>query len=138
YSVGVNSNLASSLKTSTSGSTGAIVLTGQETKHYLSRSKQEGYDNNISYSESIESEQKRIVTRRELLDKDSERVRGAEVMWQGKIQDIITGSIPLNFTLPATAKKMNIRTADDSLRVRFKSGFSPFIQVDFWFELTEE
>jgi hypothetical protein len=59
-------------------------------------------------------------------------------MWQDKIQDIITGSIPLNFTLPATATKMNFRTADDSLRVRFNSGFSPSIQVDFWFELTEE
>lgn len=138
YSLGVNSNLASSLRNSTSGSTGAIVQTGQEVKHSLNRSKQDGYDNNISHSEANESEQKRIVTRRELLDRDTERVRGAEVMWQDKIQDIITGSIPLNFTLPATATKMNFRTADDSLRVRFNSGFSPSIQVDFWFELTEE
>jgi len=138
YSFGVNSNLASSLRNSTIGSTGSIVLSGQELKHSLNRSKQEGFDNNISHSESNEAEQKRIVTRRELLDRDTERVRGAEVMWQDKIQDIITGSIPLNFTLPATATKMNFRTADDSLRVRFNSGFSPSIEVDFWFELTEE
>ncbi len=138
YSFGINSNLTSSIRNSTTGSTGSIVLTGQETKNSVNRSKQVGYDNNRSYTESNESEQKRIVTRRELVNRDNERVRGAEVMWQDTIQDIITGSIPLNFTLPATATKMNFRTADDALRIRFNSGFSPSIQVDFWFELTEE
>jgi len=137
-SISVNSNLTTALRSSTNGAVGSLTQSGQELKYSLNRSKQEGYDNNISHSESNEAEQKRIVTRRELLDRDTERVRGAEVMWQDKIQDIITGSIPLNFTLPATATKMNFRTADDSLRVRFNSGFSPSIQVDFWFELTEE
>jgi hypothetical protein len=137
-SISANSNLSTAMRTSTNGSMGSIVMSGQELKHSLNRSKQEGYDNNISHSEFNEAEHKRIITRRELLNRDKERVRGAEVMWQDKIQDIITGSIPLNFTLPATATKMNFRTADDALRVRFNSGFSPSIEVDFWFELTEE
>ena len=63
---------------------------------------------------------------------------GTTVMWQGEIADIITGSIPLNFTLPATAGKMHFRTADDSLRVRFGSGVGKSISVDFWFDMIEE
>ena len=59
-------------------------------------------------------------------------------MWQGKLADIITGSIPLNFTLPATAGKAHFRTSDDSLRVRFGSGVGRSLSVDFWFDLTEE
>ena len=133
-SAGVNSNLITANNSSTTGSSGAINQIGQEVKYSLNRSIQEGYDNAILG----DSEIKRIVTRRELLNRDAERIRGAEVMWQDKIQDIITGSIPLNFTLPATATKMNFRTADDSLRVRFNSGFSPSVEVDFWFEITEE
>ena len=120
--------------TANSGSTGSIYKSATKTGYSYNQSLNVGFDN----TQYGESEIKRIVTRRELLDRDIERVRGAEVMWQDKIQDIITGSIPLNFTLPATATKTNFRTADDSLRVRFNSGFSPSIQVDFWFELTEE
>lgn len=120
--------------TANSGSTGSINKSATKTGYSYNQSLNVGFDN----TQYGDSEMKRIVTRRELLDRDNERVRGAEVMWQDKIQDIITGSIPLNFTLPATATKMNFRTADDSLRVRFNSGFSPSIQVDFWFELTEE
>ena len=84
------------------------------------------------------SEVKRIVSRRELLGRDNERVRGAEVLWQGTAQDILTGTIPLNVVLPATASKTNVRGRDESLRVRFSSGFSPTVAVDFWVELSEE
>ena len=59
-------------------------------------------------------------------------------MWQGELVDIITGAIPLNFTLPASASKMHFRTTDDSLRVRFGSGVGKSITVDFWFDITEE
>ena len=110
------------------------VNTGYAYSQFLNNSFDEGNSN----SKGLDSKSRRIITRKEVPNTDKERVRGAEVMWQDKIQDIITGSIPLNFTLPATATKMNFRTADDSLRVRFNSGFSPSIQVDFWFELTEE
>jgi len=137
-SLSVSSNLTTALRSSTNGAAGTVSQSGQELKYSLNRTKQEGYDNNSSHSEMNEAELKRVVTRRELIGRDTERVRGAEIMWQDKIQDIITGTIPLNFTLPATANKMNFRTADDTLRVRFNSGFSPSVQVDFWFELTEE
>jgi hypothetical protein len=120
--------------TANSGSTGSINKSATKTGYSYNQQLNVGFDN-VQYDES---ELKRIVTRRELSDRDNERVRGAEILWQDKIQDIITGSIPLNFILPATATKISFRTADDSLRVRFNSGFSPSIQVDFWFELTEE
>ena len=81
---------------------------------------------------------KRLITRKEVPDTDRQRVKGAEVMWQGEVVDIITGSIPLNFTLPATAGKMHFRTADDSLRVRFGSGVGRSTSVDFWFDIDEE
>lgn len=137
-SLSINSNLTTALRSSTNGAVGSIAQSGQELKYSLNRSKQEGYDNNISHTEANEAEQKRIVTRRELLNRDKERVRGAEVMWQGELVDIITGAIPLNFTLPATASKMHFRTSDDSLRVRFGSGVGTSLSVDFWFDLTEE
>lgn len=119
---------------SQSGSTGAISKSASKTGYSYSQTLNVGHDQ----STLGKSEVKRIVTRRELLNRDHERTRGAEVMWQDKIQDIVTGTIPLNFTLPATATQLNYRTADETLRVRFNSGFSPSVQVDFWFELTEE
>ena len=81
---------------------------------------------------------KRLVTRKEVPGTDQQRVKGAEVMWQGELADIITGSIALNFTLPATSSKIHFRTSDDSLRVRFGSGVGKSLSVDFWFDLTEE
>lgn len=137
-SASANSNSTTASRSSTNGSMGTINMSGQETKYSLNRSKQKGYDNNKTNTELKESEHKRIVTRRELLNRDNERIRGSEVVWQGKIQDIITGSVPLNITLPATATKMNYRTADNTIRVRFNSGFSSSVEVDFWFEIIEE
>jgi hypothetical protein len=122
----------------TYGSSGNIAKQAFETGYSFGQLLARSADVIENKSIIQEGEMKRIITRREVPNTDKERVRGAEVMWQDKIQDIITGSVPLNFTLPATATKMNFRTADDSLRVRFNSGFSPSIQVDFWFELTEE
>lgn len=136
--VSANSQLPTAMRSSTNGSAGSVVQTGQEIQYSLNRTKQTGWDQNSSSSSLVDSEQKRIITRRELVSRDNERVRGAEVMWQDKVQDIITGTIPLNFTLPATATKMNFRSADDTLRVRFNSGLSSLIEVDFWFELIEE
>ena len=58
-------------------------------------------------------------------------------MWQSEIADIITGTIPLNFTLPATAGKL-YPTTDDSLRVRLGSGVGSSVSVDIWFDIVEE
>jgi hypothetical protein len=122
----------------TFGTSGNITKQAFETRYSFNQLLSRGADVSEAKSLIIGGEMKRIITRQEVPNTDKERVRGAEVMWQDKIQDIITGSIPLDFTLPATATKMNFRTADDALRVRFNSGFSPSIEVDFWFELTEE
>lgn len=65
------------------------------------------------------------------------RIRGAEVMWQDELVDIVIGSVPLGITLPATASKM-YRTTDDSLRVRFSGGVSAFVNIDVWFDIVEE
>ena len=107
--------------------------------------KNSGFDIAVNKTTIESGENKRVVTRdyvpSNILDHtelNKKRINGAEVMWQNEFQDIITGTIPLNFTLPATASKMNYRTVDDTIRVRFNSGFSSSIQVDFWFELTEE
>jgi hypothetical protein len=120
------------------GTSGNIVKQAFETGYSFGQFLARSADIVDSKSLILGGEMKRIITRREVPNTDMERVRGAEIMWQDKIQDIITGSIPLNFILPATATKMSFRTADDALRVRFNSGFSPSIEVDFWFELTEE
>jgi hypothetical protein len=138
YSISTSSNLVSAARTTTNGAQGTLSQIGQELKYLLNRILQRGWDNSIVTTTVHDSESKRIVSRRELLDRDTERVRGAEVLWQGTVQDIVTGSVPLNVILPATAAKTHRRTVDEGLRVRFNSGFSPEIEVDFWFELSEE
>jgi hypothetical protein len=109
----------------THGSTGTIMKQASEAYHSYSQYLNTGYDEGV-------------VAHAEVPGTDQQRVKGAEVMWQGELVDIITGTIPLNFTLPATAGKMHFRTSDDSLRVRFGSGVGKSISVDFWFDLTEE
>jgi hypothetical protein len=110
---------------STHGSTGTITKQASETNYSYAQYLNTGYDESI-------------VTHAEVPGTDRQRVKGAEVMWQNQLVDIITGSIPLNFTLPATASKMHHRTADESLRVRFGSGVGKSISVDFWFDMVEE
>lgn len=120
------------------GSQGSITNQATRTGYTYSQYLNNSLDEGNTYSRFSKGEMKRLVTRREVPDTDRERIKGAEVMWQGELADIITGSIPLNFTLPATASKMHFRTSDDSLRVRFGSGVGASISVDFWFDLTEE
>jgi hypothetical protein len=131
---GPNAVFPSYQLTANSGSTGSINKSANKTGYSYSQTLNRGFEN----SQLGENELKRIITRRELSGRDKQRVRGAEIMWQDKIQDIITGTIPLNFTLPATAARLHFRTADDTLRVRFNSGFASSVEVDFWFEVVEE
>lgn len=124
--------------TNSFGTQGNIIKQANKTGYSYSQYLNNSFDEGTIESKTINSKSRRIITRKEVPNRDNERIRGSEVMWQGKIQDIITGSIPLNITLPATATKMNYRTADNTIRVRFNSGFSSSVEVDFWFELTEE
>ena len=122
----------------TYGRQGSIIRQASQTGYTYSQYLVSNYDDGKSLTKPIAGEIKRKVTRREVAGTDTERVKGAEVMWQNQLVDIITGSVPLNFTLPATASKMHHRTADESLRVRFGSGVGKSISVDFWFDLIEE
>lgn len=130
--------LPSVSQNASSGSQGSITKQANKTGHSYSQFLNNSYDEGKGYTEIEGGEMKRVITRKEVPNTDRQRVKGAEVMWQGELSDIITGSIPLNFTLPATAGKMHFRTSDDSLRVRFGSGVGKSISVDFWFDLTEE
>ena len=78
-----------------------------------------------------------MVTR-DLLQPGTERERraGVAVHWQGRPQDIVTGTLPIPLDLPATAGKM-YRTTDESLRVRFPNGIGE-LAVDVWVDLTVE
>lgn len=122
----------------TFGDQGSITKQASKTGYAYSEFLNNSYDEGNSQTQIHGGEMKRVITRREVPDTDRQRVKGAEVMWQGEVVDIITGSIPLNFTLPATAGKMHFRTADDSLRVRFGSGVGKSTSVDFWFDINEE
>ena len=79
----------------------------------------------------------RRITRRAPPDGDRQRITGAEVMWQGELMDIVTGSIPLNLTLPALASKA-YRTSDETVRVRLAGPLGSGIEVDVWFDIREE
>lgn len=124
--------------TNSFGTQGNIIKQANKTGYAYSQYLNNSFDEGSTESKTIESKSRRIVTRKEVPKRDNERIRGSEVMWQGKIQDIVTGSVPLNITLPATATKMNYGTADNTIQVRFNSGFSSSVEVDFWFEIIEE
>ncbi len=125
-------------RNATFGSQGSITKQASKTGYSYSQFLNNSFDEGENYSKIDGGEMKRVVTRKEVPKTDNQRIRGSEVMWQGKIVDIISGAIPLNFELPATAGKIHFRTADDSLRVRFGSGIGHSILVDFWFDITEE
>ncbi len=116
----------------TYGDQGLITMQAVETGYSFSQYK------NQDYSEFNSGEMKRRITHQEVEGTDQQRIKGAEIMWQDRLADIITGTIPLNFDLPATDSKQYFRTSDDTLRVRFGNGIGKSITVDFWFEINEE
>lgn len=122
----------------TYGSSGNVNKQASETRYSFGQFLSKGGDSTDSKFIISEGEMKRIITRKEVPDTDRQRIKGSEVMWQDELVDIITGTIPLNFDLPATSSKMYLRTSDDSLRVRFGTGVGKSVTVDFWFDLNEE
>ncbi|MBI1307438.1 MAG: hypothetical protein GC181_12625 [Bacteroidetes bacterium] len=120
------------------GSSGNIAKSASDTRYSFGQFLSKSGDNAKSKSVIEESEFKRMISRSSVPDTDRQRITGAEVMWQDELVDIITGTIPLNFELPATASKMYFRTSDDTLRVRFGNGIGNSVTVDFWFEINEE
>ncbi|WP_019142906.1 hypothetical protein [Noviherbaspirillum massiliense] len=120
------------------GSVGNRSTLASEEGYSYAQSLNKSFDDARTVSYGDEGNQNRVVMRKAVPGTDRQRINGAEVMWQGELADIITGSIPLNFTLPATSTRTHFRTADDSLRVRLGSGVGKSVSVDFWFDLTEE
>jgi hypothetical protein len=119
------------------GSTGTISMQAFNTGYSYSQAFNTGFDEGTSRTELIDSTMKRIVTHAEVTEDDNRRLRGAEVMWQRQLADILTASVPLNVTLPATAGR-TYRTSDDSIRVRFGNSVRGSVSVDVWFDIVEE
>jgi hypothetical protein len=124
--------------TYTIGSFGNIASLASEENYSYAQTLNKSFDETRIVTYSKEGVQNRVVTRKEVPGTDAERVRGAEVVWQGEAVDILSGTIPLNLTLPATASKRHARTFDETLRVRIGSGVGRSASVDIWFELSEE
>lgn len=120
------------------GTQGSITKQANRTGYAYSQFLNNSYDEGDNLTQIKAGEMKRIVTRKEVPKTDKHRIKGGEVMWQGELVDIITGTIPLNLALPATSTKIHFRTSDDSIRVRFGSGVGKSVAVDFWFDITEE
>ena len=119
------------------GSTGAISMQAVNTGYSYAQHLSSAYEEGTARTDILSSRLKRIVTRSVLTDEDTRRIQGAEVMWQQQLVDILTVSIPLNVTLPATAGR-TYRTSDDSIRVRFGNSVRDEVSVDVWFDIAEE
>jgi hypothetical protein len=124
-------------QSATAGNQGTVTKQATQSNFSYSQSLATGGDNSRGTVYPIEGLMKRELARAEVPDNQS-RVRGAEVMWQGRVTDVVSGAIPLNILLPALATKGAFRTSDESIRVRLGSGVGTGITVDFWFDVTEE
>jgi hypothetical protein len=123
-------------ETASSGTAGQIALQASRTGASFAKQQSSGFDHVRMKTDVQSSTSTRRVERREVADAD-QRVRGADVVWQGQIVDIVSGSLPLDITLPATAGRM-YRTSDDSIRVRLGTGIGDALTVDVWFDVIEE
>ena len=120
------------------GTTGNINKQASLTGYSYAQALNKGFERARVRTESHTGASARNVTRRELYDPaNTERARGVEVRWQDDFADIVAGSVPVNVTLPATAGR-SYRTADEMLLVRFGKGVGTAVEVEVWFDVTEE
>ena len=142
-SISASPQLPSMVRTSSTGTTGAVSRVANKQCLTYAQHLNKGYDDSETYvrylanEDDIAGTMHRTVTR-DLLKQGSIRKRrpGVNIHWQGRTRDIVTGSIPLNVVLPATADKI-YRTSDEMIRVRFPNGIAD-LHVDIWFDLTTE
>ena len=118
------------------GSQGTITKSASKTGYMKSETVRETIDEGLVETLIQGSEHKRIVERRAVPDTDKKRIKGAEIMWQKELKDIILGTVPLNISFPAMAERSAI-PVDEALRVRFGNGIGEDIEADFWFEISE-
>ena len=135
-SISANLGLPSMVNSAAVGSSGKITLQGSQTNYSYAQYLDSRFDQLFTRTEHPEGKMIREV-RREVAGKDTERIKGAQVMWQEQLVDIVTGTIPLNVALPATAGNI-YRTTDEVLRVRLGGGFRDSVSVDVWFDVREE
>ena len=137
-SLSASSSFPTMLHSTSIGTSGNISKQASQTNFSYAQHLHSGYDASMSRSDHGEgSTLNRRITRRAPPDGDRQRITGAEVMWQGELMDIVTGSIPLNLTLPALASKA-YRTSDETVRVRLAGPLGSGIEVDVWFDIREE
>ena len=128
------------LESNTIGTTGTIVQQANKTGYSYAQHLNNRFDETQARTDfAAGSTMKREVTRFPVENSTGGimRTNGAEIMWQGQLMDIVTGTISLSIALSATAGKM-YRTTDDSLRVRFGNGLGESVRVDVWFDIVEE
>lgn len=135
-SVSANLGLPTFVKSGALGATGNVARQASKTHFSYAQYRNNRFDQLRTRTEYPEGTMIRQV-RREAAGNDTERVKGAEVMWQNQLVDIVTGTIPLNAMLPATAGNI-YRTTDEVIRVRLGGGFRDSLSVDFWFDVREE
>ncbi len=121
----------------TVGNQGTVTRQATQSNFSYGQSLNTGGENSTGSVYPQAGLMKRQVSRAEVPD-DQRRVRGAEVVWQDRVTDVVSGAIPLDIVLPALATKGAFRTSDESIRVRLGSGVGTSITVDFWFDVVEE
>ena len=122
----------------TFGSQGMETLQASHTGYSYSQQLEQSWTRGDASTVMGEGQMKRVVQRRPIESTAADRVRGSEVMWQDELVDVVTGTIPLGFTLPATASRLHYRTTDDAVRVRLGSGIGVTMSVDIWFDTVED
>lgn len=135
-SIGTQSPFPGMNYSTTYGSQGTITQQAQKTAYSYSKTLNEQARASANISSTLAGENKRIIERRAVPNSDQKRIKGAEIMWQGELKDIILGTVPLDISFPALAERDAV-SFDEALQVRFGNGIGDDIEVDFWFEIKE-
>lgn len=124
------------VETAAAGSAGQVALSASRTGAAFAKQRAGAYDHLQVRSRVVSGVSSRRVERRAVPAAAAQRVRGAEVMWQGRLVDIVTGTLPVDLVIQATASRM-YRTSDEALVVRLNGG-SADVTADVWFDVVEE
>ncbi len=129
-SVSANIAVPAVSHSTTLGDSGMIVRQGAMVDYAYNQSLSDSYQEGRSRTDYLRGRSARTARRR--------------VYWQGEALDVITGTLPLGISLPATAD-YSYRTTDQSLRVTLGTGPGQsrdpaldFTTLDIWFDIDEE
>jgi len=122
----------------TFGSQGVIVKQAGCTGYSYAQYLQDSCDESKTETYITAGKSRRIIRRAEVEGTDRDRLRGAEVMWQDKIVDIVTGTQPLDLAISAYSERRLQHTADEYIQIRISGGTMENLTFDFWFDVLEE